>query len=172
MKARAVPVHGVRADVDGSIMAAPLWALLANASRARVFAVDAAAGRLDEVADFIHPAGRLKPSALDRGPGGHSERTTGDGGAGGAAFEARTDRRLEEREHFARELAAFLNESLAAHRCRGWLLLVSHPLLGELRAHLDQATARSVHAAEPLDLGWLDGPELSRRVLALAQTAR
>lgn len=151
-------------------MAAPLWALLANATRARVFAVDLAAGRLDEVADFVHPAGRMKPSDLDDSPGGHAERTTADGGAGGAAFEPRTDRRHKERERFARELAAFVGESVAARRCGGWLLLVSNPLLGELRAHLDHATARAVHASEPLDLGWLEGPELSRRVLALART--
>ena len=153
-------------------MAAPLWALLANATRARVFAVDLAAGRLDEVADFVHTAGRMKPSELGRGPGGHTERTTSDGGAGGAAFEPRTDRRHKERERFARELAAFLGTSLAEHRCGGWLLLASHPLLGELRAHLDHETAQAVRASEPLDLGWLDGPELSRRVLALARTTR
>jgi hypothetical protein len=151
-------------------MAAPLWALLANATRARVFAVDLAAGRLDEVADFVHTAGRMKPSDLGDAPGGHTERTTPDGGAGGAAFEPRTDRRPKERERFARELAAFLGESVAARRCSGWLLLVSNPLLGELRAHLDHASAEAVRASEPLDLGWLEGPELSRRVLALART--
>lgn len=153
-------------------MDAPLWALVANASRARVFAVDRSAGRLNEIADFVHPAARMAGAALGDERGGHSERSTADGGSGGAAFEPRTDRRHKELAGFARELADFLGDAVAQHRCRGVLLIASDALLGQLRAQLTEAAAHAVQASEPLDIGWLDEPALTRRVLALAQPLR
>jgi hypothetical protein len=131
------------------------WALLANASRARLFEVDREGGR-------VHPAD------LGDERGGHTQRGTGDGGSGGASFEPRTDTRHKEREHFARELAVYLDAALAQHRFQSLLLLASNPFLGELRAHLAPATARAVQVCEPLDIGGLAAPELARRVMALA----
>ena len=153
-------------------MEAPLWALVANASRARVFAVDRSAGRLDEIADFVHPAARMAGAALGDERGGHSERGTADGGAGGAAVEPRTDRRHKELAGFARELADFLGDAIAQHRCGDVLLIASDALLGQLRAQLNASVSAAVRVAEPLDIGWLDEPALTRRVLALARVRR
>ena len=153
-------------------MEAPLWALVANASRARVFAVDRSAGRLDEIADFVHPAARMAGAALGDERGGPSERGTADGGAGGAAFEPRTDRRHKELAGFARELADFLGDAIAQHRCGDVLLIASDALLGQLRAQLNASVSAAVRVAEPLDIGWLDEPALTRRVLALARVRR
>jgi hypothetical protein len=168
----AAPAGAGAAASRGTIMDAPLWALVANASRARVFTVDRSAGRLTEIADFVHPAARMAGAALGDERGGHSERGTADGGAGGAAFEPRTDRRHKELAGFARELAGFLGDAVAQHRCGGVLLIASDALLGQLRAHLNSATTEAVRVAEPLDIGWLDEPALSRRVLELARPRR
>ncbi len=153
-------------------MQSPLWALVANASRARVFAVDQAAGRLDEIADFIHPAARMAGATLGDERGGHSERATADGGSGGAAFEPRTDRRHKELAAFARQLSDFVGDAVAQRRCTGVLLIASDALLGQLRTQLDDAARRALRASEALDLGWLDGPDLTRRVLDLARANR
>ena len=153
-------------------MEAPLWALVANASRARAFAVDRSAGRLHEIADFVHPAARMAGAALGDERGGHSERGTADGGSGGAAFEPRTDRRHKELAVFARELADFVGDAVAQHRCSGVLLIASDAMLGQLRAQLTTAATAAVRASEPLDIGWLDEPALTRRVLALARPPR
>ncbi len=144
------------------------WALLANASRARLFEVDREAGRLIELEDFVHAGGRAHPADLGEERGGHTQRSTGDGGSGGASFGPRTDARHKEREHFARELAVYLEAALAQHRFQTLMLLASNPFLGELRAHLAPATARAVQVCEPLDIGSLAAPELARRVMALA----
>ena len=54
----------------------------------------------------------------------------------------------------------------------GVLLIASDAMLGQLRAQLTTAATAAVRASEPLDIGWLDEPALTRRVLALARPPR
>ena len=146
------------------------WILLANSSRARLFAWDRADSQLQEIGDFLHPQGRQKVGEIDPHLGGHTQRQRGDGASGGAAFEARTDPRHKEREHFARELASFLEEALETRRFSSLVLIASNPFLGELRGHLAQRVDQTVQAVVHSDLSSLGLPELTRRVETLTRT--
>lgn len=146
------------------------WILLANSSRARLFAWDRADSQLQEVSDFIHPQGRQKAGEIDPHLGGHTQRPRGDGASGGAAFEPRTDLRHKERERFARELAGYLDEALESGRFGSLVLIASNPFLGELRAQLAERVDQRVQAVVHSDLSSLGLAELTRRVETLTQT--
>jgi protein required for attachment to host cells len=145
------------------------WILLANSSRARLFAWDRADAQLQEISDFVHPQGRQKVAEIDPHLGGHTQRPRGDGASGGAAFEPRTDPRHKEREHFARELAAYLDAALETGRFGSLVLIASNPFLGELRAHLADRVDKRVQAVVHSDLSSLGLAELTRRVAILTQ---
>jgi len=151
-----------------SLMSKRFWAMLANGSRARLFELDLAAQRTHEIADFIHPRGRLHPVQMDATRGGHTQRGTPDGGLGGSSFQPRTDSRHKERSIFARELADYLDAALAARRFDALLLAASHPLLGELRAHLSGPVRAALGATEATDWVALPALALTERLLAMA----
>src|SRR5512139_3871650 len=102
-----------------------LWVVTANAARARVWERQRHGDVLSEVADLVHPQSRRKVSDLADDKTGHSERGTGDSGHGGTHFEARTDPQHKEHEQFAREVAAQIDQAVAAGRCESLVLLAS-----------------------------------------------
>lgn len=144
------------------------WIVLANASRARIGWFDRPAGRWVELADFVHPASRQKLEALGVERGGHAQKDAGSGPGAGTQFAPRSDPRHKARVDFARELAAHLDEALAARRCQSWRLLASDPFLGTLKAELGKAAAAALKDARPLDLCTLEGPALDSRLAELS----
>jgi protein required for attachment to host cells len=147
------------------------WIVLANASRARIFAVDGGPGRPVEVTDLVHPASRQKGSELGQDRAGHAERHGADSGQGGASFDPRTDPRQKEHVQFAHELAATLHDGVTGRRCKALLLVASDPFLGELKACLSAATRPAVVRSVPKDLTGLALPELHERLAALMAEA-
>lgn len=143
------------------------WVLVANASRARVCTWDRKLGTLSEVADFVHPESRMSGRELGTQRSGHAQRSLPDGGAGGAALDARTDPRRKEHQHFARELAAFLDEAVKARRCAELVLVSSPPFLGELRTQLSPASDKVVQAVLTADLSSLSLTDLAHRLASL-----
>lgn len=125
------------------------WVVVADASRARIFAQQKKHGELAEVDDMVHPGARLVDSELttDRRGAGH-----GAFGQGSHAMDARTDAHRHEAEAFAREV----NARLQAGRARGdfdRLVLMAPPaFLGELRAQLDESLRKEVVAELHKDL--------------------
>jgi protein required for attachment to host cells len=140
------------------------WIVLANASRARIFARASQSGGLEELADLTHPQSREKGLELSSDREGHAQKAHGDPGHAGTAFQPHTDPRQKEHAIFAVEVSRHLEEAVRSGRCLTLALIASDPFLGELKAHLGEAAKRVVMATIPRDLTTFAGPELAQRV--------
>lgn len=135
------------------------WVLVANAARARCFVRDAGNNAMRELASFVHPQARQKGEALADDRGGHVQK-----GIVSTQFEPHTDLHAKQHAQFARELAQHLEAAGLAHRYPGLWLIASNPFLGELRAHLGDATLQLLKGSMALDLTIYRGAELEQRV--------
>ena len=129
------------------------WVLITNAEHASCFERNAADHSLKELLDFVHPHVSLQ---ADKGHG----RT----GHAGTQFEPHTEAHAKERANFARELANYLNQGVAEHRCQALVLIATSPMLGELRTHLSREADTAVLSTLASDLTHYDGHELEKRV--------
>ncbi|BAP87415.1 putative uncharacterized protein [Burkholderiales bacterium GJ-E10] len=148
------------------------WIVLANASRARILDREPGGGRLEELADLVHPQSRDKGSALTSDREGHAQKAHGDPGHAGTEFQPRTDPRQKEHAVFATEVSRYLEDAVTQGRCPGLVLIASAPFLGELESHLGSAARRVVSAAIPRDLTAFSGPDLVRAVTEVLDRPR
>lgn len=140
------------------------WVLVANAERARCFQRDPATHALTELSDFVHPQARLGGEAQGGALTGAAGKGHGRTGHAGTQFEPQTPAQAKERDSFARQLADYLNEAVAARRCTGLVLIASSPMLGELRPALSSAAQKVVQRSVASDLTRYGGPELKKSV--------
>lgn len=140
------------------------WILVGDAHRARCFERGAAGSTLKEIDDFFCPQQRHAgaPSAGD---------VSGDAGKGhgrtahsGKQFEPHVDAHAAERHAFARQLAKYLNDGVAQGRCASLALIVSGPMLGELRPLLSSAAQQVLRASVARDLTLYQGRDLAERI--------
>lgn len=117
------------------------WVVVAENSRARIFAMDAINLPLRELEDLTNPEGRLQQRELvsDR-PG----RTFNSQGTGRHSKQAPLDKNRQ----FSMEFARTLSQSIEDGRMQGkfdWLVLIAPPkFLGALRQQLDKKTHRLI----------------------------
>jgi protein required for attachment to host cells len=149
----------VIAYIDGDIMK-PNWILIANATQARLFQHEGD-GPIVLIASFSHPEGRSKISELadDRAGNERSDRSYG-----GAAYEPRMDAKRKEHERFAVELAEYLEQAALQNTFASLVIFSSSPFLGEVKAHLGDATQKLVSGAHDVDLTSVGVTELKRRI--------
>lgn len=140
------------------------WLIVANAARARLFEYGDEAEGLTTLVDLVHTQSRQKGVALAADRPGHVE---GQGhGLGSAAYVPRTDARDREHDRFAREVAAILNDAVAAGRCAGIVLVASNPFLGHLKSHLDTQATKALLRTVPSDFTTLSAAQIADRVHA------
>ena len=144
------------------------WVVVANAARARVLEVTGEAGVYTHRADLVHPESRQKGMALGTDRPGHVVSLGHN--TGSSAYQPRTDPREREHDQFARELAATLNEGVAAGDCAGLVLVASNPFLGHLKSHLREQANKRLLRTVASDYTTLQDDELARR-LAAAEAA-
>ncbi|HYA66593.1 MAG TPA: host attachment protein [Burkholderiaceae bacterium] len=137
------------------------WVVVANASQARCYTREHASAPWTVVAEFQDPLGRAKGSDLVADRAGY-EAVGRD--RAGTAYAPRLDPKKKEHESFARQLAHFLNESVAARRCEQIVIFASNPFLGEIKPLLDEHASRALGRTLALDLTSFAGPELMRRI--------
>jgi protein required for attachment to host cells len=144
------------------------WLVVANAARARVLEQTDRPGTYVHVADLVHPQSRQKGVELAAQRGGDRPgHVEGVGhGLGSTAYQPRTDPRDREHERFAREVAAVLNDGVAAGRCAGLTLVSSDPFLGQLRSHLDEQARKLLLRCVHGDYTTLRDDEVARRLAA------
>ncbi|MFM8691818.1 MAG: host attachment protein [Limnohabitans sp.] len=123
----------------------PLWVVVANASRARIFLRERASSPLLLREERQHAAGRRHPLALERTPHGQTI-----GGRSGLAL--RTPQRERERHVFAHELASALRSHCLAHDVGDLVVYASNPFLGDLVHGLDNGLLRRLKVRQALDL--------------------
>ena len=141
----------------------PNWILVANASHARVLAREHPGGALDTVATFEHPESRELGRDLATDRAGHGSL---DSGSSGNAFPPRLNPRVKEHEQFAKQLAGYLNDGVAAGHCAGIAVFASNPFLGLVEAHLDATSRKVQFKSAPVDLTSFSGRDFAERIEA------
>jgi len=118
-------------------------------------------GALEPLSSFECPQARSKGVDLESDRMGHEEMGAG---RGSTSFDRRSGPRAKVRDEFARDLAQFLNDGIAADRCSDLVLLASSPFLGRIKAHLSEPALKVLSAAISKDLTGLDPQALEQRL--------
>ena len=140
------------------------WLVIANAARARVLEESGKPGRYVHVADLVHPQSRQKGVELAGDRPGHTH--TEGAGVAGTSYAPHTDPRERERDRFALQLARYLDDGVAAHRCAGLVLVASSPFLGHLKGHLGAQAKKAVLRTLDADYTAMGERELHERLAA------
>ena len=111
------------------------WVLVAESSRAKLYAADSNLAPLSELEDLVHPAGRMHEGDLV------ADRAGNDGGSVGQGrhvMDDRTSAREQEKIEFARQIAERL-DAACSHGSFQRLVLIAPPgFLGLLRDKLSK----------------------------------
>ena len=135
------------------------WIVVADSERARIFARHGRHASLEELDDFINPAGGLAEREL-------SNDALGRFYGKGERFQAHTaDPAVFPVEHqielFAGRLADFLEQARLAHRFDHLRLIAAPRFLGVLRQKIRIDTARLVTEELPKDIVKLTAQEIA-----------
>ncbi len=116
------------------------WVLIANASRAHLYATERIGEKMTCLKDYTHPESRAKGSTLasDR-PGHNQSKGTGHGSLGDPA-----DPKYYEANRFAGELASELDAGRKANAYRRLVLVAGPHFRGLLNTHLNEHTRAMV----------------------------
>jgi protein required for attachment to host cells len=115
------------------------WILVADASRAQIFAHEKTGEGLSLVREFQHPESRLKASEIASDRAGRQESK----GTGRGSMVERADPKKYEAERFAIELAHALEQGRAAGIYQKLVLVAPAHFIGLLHQHLS-AHARAL----------------------------
>ena len=126
-----------------------IWVVVADQSRARMFAMHGRWGSLEEVDNLVHPEGRLHDQDLNADRPGRSFDTMGDGRHG-------MSKRHSPKEMEAIRFAAEITQRVALAYHKGafkQLVLIAPPrFLALLRERLPQAVSHCVILCEDKNL--------------------
>ncbi len=138
------------------------WLVVANAAKARVLEESAKPGAYAHLADLVHPQSRQKGTELSSDRPGHVN-SLGQR-SGGTSYPSRTDVREREHDRFAHEVAAAVNDGVAAGQCAGLVLVASNPFLGQVKAHLSEQAHKVLLRCVASDYTALRDAELAQRL--------
>lgn len=141
----------------------PHWILIASSARARLLQQEQPADGPSLLKTFEHPASRLHSSALGDDEAG---RERSDRNPRAAVFAPRLDPHRKEHQHFARELAAALEDGAVRGDCASISVFAASPFLGDLRKEFGAETRRLLESTHDVDLTHVATPELDRRLRA------
>ena len=142
----------------------PTWILVADASRAEIFALSETDG-----ARGLHRTGSLADTKLERRSSdlksdkpGRSVSSTGSGVR--HAIEPHHDYHKLQKHEFAHDIIAFLEKSFDAHQFERLVLVAPNRMLGELRKLLPHKMQKSVWHSFPHDYMKLSQDEIWARI--------
>ena len=120
------------------------WVIVADESRAIVYARESRSGLLHEVFSLANDAARMKASELLSDSGGRSFDSTGKG------RHTMTNERVDAKKHaalsFGKEIARRIAEVMHDGSCRGFALVAAPRFLGVLRDSISIETAARPYA--------------------------
>lgn len=141
------------------------WIVVADSSRARIFAAEQKHAPFQEISDPVHPASRLRGRELGTDAPG---RAFDSAGQGRHAMGSKEQTHNTEEEAFARELADVLASAKYEKQYKRLYLVAPPTFLGHLREAMSDDVKTSVVkelnkelATEPLDQILSYFPELS-----------
>ena len=138
------------------------WVVVANRAGARVLQAGADQA-LIPLQDIAHAEGRLQAREIDSDKRG---RTFDRMGQHHHASESEVSPTQTVAERFAKELADLLYKGRTEHQFDKLVLIAEPGFLGDMRAKLDQATAKTVVATVAKDLLRSSEQDLERYVAA------
>jgi protein required for attachment to host cells len=150
----------------------PVWIVLADTNRARVYAQASRGGKLALVDELSHPKAALDASELETDkPGKKGEANLGGVGGGPGAISAvkhplspHTDPEEVELQKWARKLGDFIEAGRKQNAFAELVLFMAPKALGQVRKELaDKTRERIVHAAAE-DLMSLDDGALAAKL--------
>lgn len=118
------------------------WVVVAESSRARIFAVESRASPLREVDDMVNTASRLNGHELVSDDVGRTFDSHGQGGR--HAMEPRTEPKETEVMHFAHDLGERLESARRVGDYNDLVLISSPGFLGKLKQHLGTVTQKQI----------------------------
>ena len=137
------------------------WILVADSSRARLFAASQRGKTWKLVAEFDHPETRQRTAEYSPTERGSQKQAFG---YGRPAMQPKTEPRRVEKFHFAEQLAARLDRGLKQAEFGALVLVAGPQFLGDLKSKLDKQVMKSVIAAIDKDYTQLSDRELVERL--------
>jgi protein required for attachment to host cells len=135
----------------------PIWIVVADAGRARIFSAPPMSGSLDERVDLLNPQVRLEDHQALSDRRGH---VTQEPGGIGHAFKPRETFHEHITEAFAKDVCHLLDSAQREHRLRRLYLIAAPRFLGLLRKNLDPETRKLIILEHPADLSRHDVTEI------------
>lgn len=131
------------------------WVLVADASRARLFAAAGPrAERITEIADFVNPAAKAKEDEL-------ASHSAGEGRPGARSAPEEPSAAEHSAGAFSRHLSDYLESARNEHRYEHVYLVAEPKFLGRLRHDLSPAVRRLVAGEVDKDLSWFGPNEMA-----------
>lgn len=140
------------------------WAVVANAARARLYALEGRGAPLAEIEDLIWAESRLKGHELETDAPG---RTFDSAGEGRHAKEPPLDPRKDEAARFAHEIADHLETSYKQHRFDKLCVIAPPTFLGLLRHEIGKPLDAAVAGELNKDLTHADTQRIAEEVWAM-----
>ncbi len=125
-----------------------IWIVVAESSRAKVYATDELGMDLIEIEGFYHAESRRHARDITSDLPG---RNVGSDGSH-HAMEAETDIKEEEAVQFSRQINKYLQNAAAEHQFSKLMVMAPPAFLGHLRAHMDAQVAKLVVFELPKNL--------------------
>jgi protein required for attachment to host cells len=139
-------------------MSSITWVLVTDASRARIFEVNARAKGWKLVRELAHPESRAHGRDIVSDKAGHTNLS---------AMEPPTPPKEVEAEHFAGDLAAQLTRGLGPSGYSRLVLVAPPHFLGLLRARLPAQVQKRVSASLDKDYTLVEARDLPKRLADL-----
>jgi len=118
------------------------WVLISNASQARLFGVQSSHRPWTMLQALVHPGSRLKGLDLRTDRSGQTQESARPGN--NTSMEPHVDPKEAEARTFARQIAAELDQGLAAGRFDKLVVAAPPHFLGLLRAEVGEQARRSL----------------------------
>ena len=137
------------------------WIIVAESSRARIFATENPRAPMHEVEDIVHPEGRLRAQDL------RSDRPTrvfDSKGQGRHAVESEVEPRHQEAINFARRIADRIEDARLSGRFDELVLVAPPAFLGLLRNNLSAHAMKRVVQSINKNLAQLDEAQIREHV--------
>jgi protein required for attachment to host cells len=135
-----VSIYCIQGLVNEDKVMANTWVLVADSSRARIFAADSPTSALTEFRTMVNPLGRQHEqdmtSDLPGSQAGHDGRHH--------AVSGETDPKKTEAINFAKSISDYLEESISKHGYTKLVVVAAPAFLGLLREHMTPESIRRV----------------------------
>jgi protein required for attachment to host cells len=132
------------------------WIVVADRSRARIFAAQETQARFEEIADFANPEGRSKDGEI-------GTYVSGEGARPGPRTAPQQDSLSDHSvDTFSHDLAQYLEKARTEHRYDSLYLIAAPKLLGSLRNAMSVDVRKLVAGESDKDVAWVGGREIER----------